>query len=24
MLTLVASGYVTGEAKIEDTDYGKR
>lgn len=24
MLTLVASGYVTGEVKVEDGDYGKR
>ena len=24
MLTLVANGYVTGEVKVEDGDYGKR
>jgi single-stranded DNA-binding protein len=24
MLTITASGYITGEPKIEDTEYGKR
>lgn len=24
MLSLIASGYVTGEVKVEDTEYGKR